>query len=156
LTASLSEKDTREKTWPKTPLSLSNALRRLAPNLRVAGISIDFVRENDKKRTSKIRLSQREQAGDEASAASEASEPQQNQGPSRTMPDAMNAHADDRASDPAERASEPNIRDNADLAGCWTMPDATDAPLPTYSKDSDICVWGTGEQQVAEGESEVL
>ncbi len=35
------EQSTRQRRWPKTPRSLSGHLRRLAPNLRAAGISIE-------------------------------------------------------------------------------------------------------------------
>lgn len=38
------ERVKRMKAWPASPRSLSNALRRLAPNLREAGISVEFGR----------------------------------------------------------------------------------------------------------------
>jgi hypothetical protein len=44
------EAETRGKTWPKNPRSLSGTLKRLAPNLRAAGVEIDFGREPDRKR----------------------------------------------------------------------------------------------------------
>lgn len=37
-----SDGDKRLKSWPKTPRGLSGALRRLAPNLRQAGIDVEF------------------------------------------------------------------------------------------------------------------
>lgn len=36
--------ETKANNWPKSPLNLANALRRLAPNLRAAGISAEFSR----------------------------------------------------------------------------------------------------------------
>lgn len=36
---------TRSRAWPKSPRSLTNVLRRLAPNLRATGIDITFYRE---------------------------------------------------------------------------------------------------------------
>jgi hypothetical protein len=39
------EKVVRAKTWPKTPRALSGLLRRLAPNLRRAGIALEMWRE---------------------------------------------------------------------------------------------------------------
>lgn len=45
----------RLKTWPKSAKSLGGALRRLAPNLRATGVTVEFVREGrDRKRA--IRL----------------------------------------------------------------------------------------------------
>lgn len=41
-----SEQVRRLKSWPSTPRGLSNALRRLAPNLRVSGIALAFSRTN--------------------------------------------------------------------------------------------------------------
>ena len=46
-TERLHEKD---KSWPKSPRALTNALRRLAPNLRIAGLDIQFWRESSGKR----------------------------------------------------------------------------------------------------------
>jgi hypothetical protein len=40
-----SEQIKRQNTWPKNGRSLSNALRRIAPNLRAIGIDIEFVRK---------------------------------------------------------------------------------------------------------------
>ena len=62
--------NSRPKGWPTSPLTLSNALRRLAPNLRRVGIDIQFgAREgHDRKRIIKIRCS--ESAGNLSSASS--------------------------------------------------------------------------------------
>ena len=47
------EKITKQKYWPKSPRSLSNALRRLVSNMRAVGISIEF-RHDGKKRIVEI------------------------------------------------------------------------------------------------------
>ncbi|MGH9425515.1 MAG: hypothetical protein ACRD2L_04310, partial [Terriglobia bacterium] len=39
LTPFLSERETKARQWPKNPLALSNALRRLVPSLQTAGIT---------------------------------------------------------------------------------------------------------------------
>ena len=36
------EKTRKQKAWPESARALSNALRRLAPNLRAAGIDLGF------------------------------------------------------------------------------------------------------------------
>src|SRR5262249_26569815 len=45
LSTLMPEKDLKAQTWPKTPRTLSNTLRRLAPNLRDTGIEVYFHRE---------------------------------------------------------------------------------------------------------------
>ena len=44
LTSMMSESTRRSARWPKAPNALSNALRRMAVNLRAAGIEIQFSR----------------------------------------------------------------------------------------------------------------
>ena len=44
LTCMISESIRRSVRWPKAPNALSNALRRMAANLRAAGIEIQFSR----------------------------------------------------------------------------------------------------------------
>jgi len=46
LTSMMSESMRRSVRWPKAPNALSNALRRMAANLRAAGIDIQFSRAN--------------------------------------------------------------------------------------------------------------
>jgi energy-coupling factor transporter ATP-binding protein EcfA2 len=56
LTATVPERATKEKTWPKQANALSGKLRRVAPPLRRVGISIAFVREtHDRTRLIHIR-----------------------------------------------------------------------------------------------------
>jgi len=46
LTSMMSESTRRSVRWPKAPNALSNALRRMAANLRSSGIEIQFSRAN--------------------------------------------------------------------------------------------------------------
>jgi hypothetical protein len=56
LNARTDEATQLQKSWPRQPRSLSNALRRLAPNLRATGLEVDFLRESHtRKRLVKIR-----------------------------------------------------------------------------------------------------
>ncbi len=61
----------KQKAWPKNPHSLSNHLRRLAPNLRNAGVDVTFLPRTGKKRPIRI-----ENTPAVASPASSASLPQ--------------------------------------------------------------------------------
>jgi hypothetical protein len=68
LTGRVGEAAARSREWPKKPNALANRLRRLAPNLRKAGIDVVFDREPGGKRTRVIRLACREEnAGGEPS-----------------------------------------------------------------------------------------
>jgi hypothetical protein len=69
-----SDAKTRDRQdWPKTPKALSNALRRLAPNLRVEGIVVTFPEHRDRK--TRRRLIVLEQAGEPRSERSACSTP---------------------------------------------------------------------------------
>jgi 5S rRNA maturation endonuclease (ribonuclease M5) len=46
----VSETVRQQQSWPKKPAKLSNVLRRLAPNLRQAGIAIEFSRDRGRTR----------------------------------------------------------------------------------------------------------
>lgn len=46
----------KEQGWPKAPNGLSAMLRRLAPNLRMHGVSVEFNIRTDKKGSRKIRI----------------------------------------------------------------------------------------------------
>ena len=73
------EKTVRLRTWPKTPRGLSGAVKRLAPNLRQAGIDVDFSREPDRHRRRLITLSrQSEESGNPSSTPSTPSDTRQN------------------------------------------------------------------------------
>lgn len=50
----------RDKSWPKSARSLTNALRRLAPNLRATGLDVEFVRQHGGNRRRLISISKKE------------------------------------------------------------------------------------------------
>jgi hypothetical protein len=53
------EKVTKQKVWPKSARALGNTLRRLAPNLREAGVELEFEREpHTRRRIVRINLSE--------------------------------------------------------------------------------------------------
>jgi hypothetical protein len=47
----MTENTRRSERWPKAPNALSNALRRMAANLRAAGIEIRFSRADNRGRS---------------------------------------------------------------------------------------------------------
>ncbi len=63
----------KQKGWPTRPHVLSGQLRRMAPNLRRAGVEVTFTREGHSRRRV-IRLKRDEKVGDGASAASASGE----------------------------------------------------------------------------------
>lgn len=50
------DKTPKKKDWPKSPRSLSNTIRRLAPNLRALGVNVTFDREHGGNRRRLVRL----------------------------------------------------------------------------------------------------
>lgn len=59
----------KQKSWPTAGNGLSNQLRRLAPNLRPAGINIEFAKGKDRARSRMIHITS-ESAGNPSSAPS--------------------------------------------------------------------------------------
>jgi hypothetical protein len=59
----IDEKTRKLKSWPQSPRSLTNHLRRLAPNLAAAGIEVDFIRDKKKGRRRLIRIIKTESGG---------------------------------------------------------------------------------------------
>jgi hypothetical protein len=57
LTSELERGAQYQRNWPKNATSLSGRLRRVASNLRKAGLHIDFFQSTDAARTRLIRLS---------------------------------------------------------------------------------------------------
>lgn len=56
LSAMSSEQERKSKSWPQSPRGLSNALRRLIPNLRTAGLEVTFDRKSGGNRERVISL----------------------------------------------------------------------------------------------------
>ena len=61
----------RQKQWPQDGRTLSNALRRITPNLRAVGVSVDFERQG-KKRTRTITITAKAEQEYKTSSASSA------------------------------------------------------------------------------------
>src|SRR5262249_36340839 len=95
----------KAKEWPKKANSLSNHLRRLAPNLRKAGIEVTFERSTSNNRTRNIKVEQKGKTSSGPSGSSGAGEnPQKNAGSEserRTVPDDDGAVSDDAPDDEA-------------------------------------------------------
>jgi DNA polymerase-1 len=112
------ERTRKEKGWPTRPHVLSGQLRRMAPNLRRAGVSVRFERTgHDRRRT--IHLARRPQgqegAGRTASAASAASAPE---GDGTATEEAADGYSHADGCPPGDRgasAERPNDQ-NADAA----------------------------------------
>jgi len=68
LDARVEEFTRRQREWPKSPRTLSCALRRLAPNLRTAGLEVQFLPRQGRRRP--IRIEDREKLASFASPAS--------------------------------------------------------------------------------------
>ena len=122
LTDSVTEVTRRAKDWPKTPRGLAGALRRLAPNLRAVGISVEFDRQTDKSRARKIKITLLEQAREQPS------ETQQNQGSSSDGTDGAATAADGRPSEP----------DSNDFKHLDKASDGTDGQIPLRSNSDSL------------------
>jgi hypothetical protein len=109
------DKGTSARGWPKRPHVLSGRLRRLAPNLRRAGISIEFVdRHTGRRREKIIRLGVAETASG-ASAPSVLLKNIMETAPTRTLPLAL--------ANPEKEAARPL----ADAADASSVPSEADA-----------------------------
>ena len=118
----LADERTRQlKSWPKTPRSLSNVLRKLAPNLRAVGVEVTFNRRPSQRTISLARVGK---TSSSSSFASSASSPPL--GPNGTMPQA--SRNDDDGVTQANRA--PRYEDDAN--------DDDDARFPTFPKVGDM------------------
>jgi hypothetical protein len=143
------EKDTKAKQWPKNPLALSNILRRLAPNLRVAGTEVAFSRTPGKnsKRLLSIRTRTEPSVASDAGVAPDdapcdfAGDPPQgdatlknggeSQGDGEASQDQQDATQDSRGASPK------NLSKN----GHGDAGDAGDAQKSPYSKSAQDRMW---------------
>src|SRR5262249_856916 len=117
--------------WPKKPHVLSGKLRRLAPDLRKAGIDIAFDRQPGNKRTKIIRLTEKGRAG--ASQASQATRGAGNAG--------ENATGAGRTGDVAGRSGD------AAAAACGPGQDARDARDASAEDCSAFSAEAEGERR---------
>ncbi len=120
LERSTDEKTVKLRTWPKTARALSGIVKRLAPNLRQAGIDVEFGREPDRQRRRLITLTKSEERAISSSASSTPSETRKN----------ADANADGSdANGPTSDAKRPPVTLDRTIA------DGSDAKLPSYSSD---------------------
>jgi hypothetical protein len=121
------DKETKTQHWPKTPLALSNVLRRLAPNLRAAGIETTFVRAPGK-RSRLIRMDmQSSDAGDAGDAPREIAEDSAS----------LTASLQGGASLESDGATQQNTRENKP---CVARVDSV-AKKPPYSEPAQHEMW---------------
>lgn len=98
LTKRAAEAVTRAREWPKKPRGLSGQLRRLAPSLGIAGVRVEFDRDNSKRRNRQIRL-RAERTDNQSSEPSGASDFHKSAAASRTGADDPPAGSDGGAGD---------------------------------------------------------
>jgi len=115
----------RGKTWPKSPRSLSGALRRLAPNLRAADVEVEHGRDANRKRKRFVALRRLE--GDSCVHTVHTVHNTEKDGVSADGVDA-NGPGVDASVD----ANGPDV--NPDGATVWTQADGVDAKLRPHSE----------------------
>src|SRR5262249_27838236 len=121
----------RRRDWPKSSRALSGALRRLAPNLRVAGIEVAFDKESGRNSRRIITIGGVRQTSD----ASDATHQFATQTDLRAPKAAQFASPPPVVASPSqrERSVETGIGD-AGVAGVATFPNTnTEAPSPETS-----------------------
>jgi hypothetical protein len=115
------EKTVKLRTWPKTARALSGIVKRLAPNMRAAGIDVEFGREPDRQRRRLITLTrQSEERGIPSSVSSTPSETRQNAD--------ANADGSDANGPASDAKCPPEALDR-------TIADGSDAKSPSYSNN---------------------
>lgn len=72
----ITEQEAKERTWPKTPLALANALRRLVPSLQTAGVTIEFSKSGGKDSRRTIRIGTQKSDASDANEEEPAEEPE--------------------------------------------------------------------------------
>jgi hypothetical protein len=97
------ESTRKKKTWPGSPQALSNFLRRIVPNLRQVGISVEFERSTERSRNRLIIITRCENGGNLSSALS---------GPSEESTDSDTA---DDTDDKKQVLSAPNPAEEGEL-----------------------------------------
>lgn len=137
LNSRVNEKTQKQQEWPKNGSALSNKLRRLAPNLRAAGVAIEFNTEGHKK-TRKIGLEWR---GNSASAPSANGKIQQGEHLDADAAADANPTADashtDCGRDAEEAAGDSNPNGTNNLPANADAADAADAKIQAHSDGVD-------------------
>jgi hypothetical protein len=118
LEAKAADADKRLKTWPKNARTLAGTLKRLAPNLRQAGIDVRQWKQTDKSRRRMITLARME--------------------PRSSVRTVRTVRSGSFASDDRPGSVRPASATECEKTGETpprTQPDATDGDLPAYSGD---------------------
>jgi DNA polymerase-1 len=164
------DQEKKSKFFPTNARGISNAIRRIAPNLRAVGYTVEFLREAGTGR----RIIHLERVGNSASLSSQASQPVKNKdffcdescddsdanegavashlmdtplspvlGCDATMPPVTICDANDPPTSPQK-----NTSNNTGLCGKNELCDDCDATLPPYSNldPRDQFDWSTGTQ----------
>jgi hypothetical protein len=117
--------DKRLKTWPKSPRSLSGILKRLAPNLRAAGVELEHGRDPNRKRKRFVALTRTD--GDSCVHTVHTVQDTERTGVSADGVDAngpgVDANVDANGIDASPHA-----------ATVWTQADGVDAKLRSHSE----------------------
>lgn len=130
------DKTRKLESWPSTPRALSGKVKRLAPNLREAGIGVEFGRKGHKGARTIAFTSRREQSGNQPSASSAPSAAEESPKSGVACADTS---ADDAGVSPvlasAERSVSPETNGYADAT------DGADAKIPARSVDREQQKW---------------
>jgi hypothetical protein len=127
------------RIWPKTARGLSGALRRLAPNLRQAGVAVKFTREPGGEGGTRRRLVQLEKSGNFASL------PSLNNGRDARDAKESSLGTQNRGLRPCENPANNRVRDGRD---------GRDAKKPTFSKPAGARALRPGGIPVNQDEEE--
>jgi hypothetical protein len=142
LTERTAEATRKERDWPKQPHTLSNHLKRLAPNLRRLGITITKDRKSGgRQRTLTIDYRPENRDDTQASQASQRHNPRSDAETTVTLHNGQAPQTEPQASQQPFGASQPthqNTRNGAKNSGERDACDACDAPFPSLSEDGDI------------------
>jgi hypothetical protein len=125
----------KHRDWPTSPRKLSGELRRLAPNLRRAGVEVTFNREPGGQRRRVIRV---ERSGNPPSLPSPSSQaPETVPGTAGRSWDGEDGHGPNLIKDrPIENAGKPAIRDDGD-GGDGLQP----SPSCCSGNDEEVVEW---------------
>jgi hypothetical protein len=111
LTETAGEAVTKQRDWPRSPRALGGQLRRLAPNLRRAGVTLDQWREAGGKRSRMVRVAHENGAATDGPDRPDGPEPLETNGPGGTVRDRS---PDRRDGSQPQKAHDRTIRDDWD------------------------------------------
>ena len=128
LEAKADEKTKRLKSWPATPRTLGAAVKRLAPNLREAGIGVEFNRTG---RSRTITLTRKEAESCVISVTNDTATNKRGIGGDNSVTQNERGDAGDDFSVTSETPVNPGVNGKCDTS------DVSDAKIPVHSPDSE-------------------